>query len=294
MEILVPIQITNGMLTSNVTITETLWTAGTYTLGQQRYKGTKLYEVIVASTTDDPEVGVIATVPTWKDIGSINKWKMFNETVQDQTVRASPIDVTIVVPSVITTVALINIECFNVTVTMTDTIDGLVYSQSQDMADIGVIDWWEYFFLSYEYLSDTIFSGLPAYTNAQTRVVLTQASGNAKCGELVLGVSRFIGTTQFGTSVGIIDYSKKATDDLGRFVITPKAFSKRVDFDLDLDTPVVSSVQRFLTSIRTSPCVFIGDPVTEAVIVYGFYKNFSIVLSNPASAGCTLQVEGLT
>ncbi len=293
MEILKPMTISDAMLTSNVTITETLWTAGTYTIGTKRYKGTLYYEVIVASTSDDPEVGVLAVPPTWANIGSINKWAMFNDTVQDQTTRASNIDVTLVVPSVITTVALLNVEALTALVTMTDDTEGLVYSQSIDLADIGVIDWWEYYFLAYEYLSDVIFSGLPAYTGADVRVLLTQTAGTAKCGELVIGATRFIGTTQFGTSVGIIDYSKKTTDDLGRFVITPKAFSKRIDFDLDLDTSAVSSVQRYLTSVRTTPCVFIGDPVTEAVIVYGFFKNFNIILSNPASAACSIQVEGL-
>ena len=294
MEILNPITITDGMLTSNITITETAWTAGTYSLGTQRYKGTILYQVIVTSTSDDPAVGVLADPPTWSNIGSINKWKMFNEIVGDQSSRATPIDVTIVSPSVVTSLALINIEASSVSVTVTDPIDGLVFSETKATADIGVIDWWEYFFLPYESLGDMIFTGLPSYSNANTRVVITQAGGTAKCGELVLGQSKFIGYTQFGTSVGIIDYSKKETDALGRFIISPKAFSKRIDFDIDLDTNAVSSVQKYLADNRTRPMVWIGDPVTPATIVYGFFKNFSIVLSNPASAACTIQVEGLT
>lgn len=294
MEILNPMTVTDAMLTSNITITETIWSAGTYTVGTQRYKGTTLYEVIVASTSDDPEVGVLADPPTWSNIGSINKWKMFNEIVGDQSTRSTPIEVTIVPTSVCNMVALINIEASSVAITVTDDVDGLVYSESQDTSYIGVIDWWEYYFLPYDSLTDMIFTDLPSYIGADIKVTITQTGGTAKCGELVLGQSKFIGYTQFGTSLGIIDYSKKETDSLGRFIITPKAFSKRIDFDLDLDTNAVSAVQKYLSDNRTRPMVWIGDPVVPATIVYGFFKNFSIVLSNPASAGCTIQVEGLT
>ncbi len=294
MEILNPITVTDAMLTSNISITETIWSAGTYALNTERYKGTTLYKVIVASTSDDPEVGVLADPPTWSNIGSINKWKMFNEVVGDQSTRSTPIEVTIVPTSVCNMVALINIEASSVAITVTDDVDGIVYSQTKDTADIGVIDWWQYFFLPYEALTDMIFTDLPSYIGADIKVTITQTGGTAKCGELVLGQSKFIGYTQFGTSVGIIDYSKKETDSLGRFIITPKAFSKRIDFDIDLDTNAVSSVQKYLSEIRTRPMVWVGDPVVPATIVYGFFKNFSIVLSNPASAGCTIQVEGLT
>jgi hypothetical protein len=294
MEILNPMTVTDAMLTSNISITETVWSAGTYTIGTQRYKGTILYEVIVASTSDDPEVGVLADPPTWESLGSINKWKMFNEIVGDQSSRSTPIEVTVVPTSVCNMAALINIQASSVQITVTDDVDGLVYDTTKDTADIGIIDWWEYFFLPYETLTDMIFTDLPSYIGADIKVTITQTGGTALCGELVLGQSRFIGWTQFGTSLGIIDYSKKTTDDLGRFIITPKAFSKRIDFDLDIDTNAVSSVQKYLSDNRTRPLVWVGDPVVPATIVYGFFRNFNIVLSNPASAGCSIQVEGLT
>jgi hypothetical protein len=123
---------------------------------------------------------------------------------------------------------------------------------------------------------------------------LSLPAGTAKCGELVLGQSRFIGYTQYGTSVGIIDYSKKETDSLGRFIISQKAFSKRVDFDLDLDVSAVSAVQTYLSQNRSRAMVWVGDPIVPAVIVYGFFRNFSIVFSNAVSAACSIQVEGLT
>jgi len=294
MEILNPITVLDAMLTTNVSITETAWTAGTYALGTQRYITHTLYEVIVASTSDSPTDGIIAVPPTWADIGSINRWKMFNEIVGDQTTNSSTIDVTVEVPTACNMVAAINIEATTVAVTVTDPVEGLVFSETRNTADIGVLDWWEYYFLTYESLTDMIFSNLPSYPLADIRVVLSLPTGTAKCGELVIGQSRFIGYTQYGTTVGIIDYSKKETDSLGRFIISQKAFSKRVDFDLDLDVNAVSAVQTYLAQNRSRPMVWVGDPIVPAVIVYGFFRNFSIVFSNAVSAACTIQVEGLT
>jgi hypothetical protein len=100
MKIVTPQPITSATLTaSNVAITETLWTAGTYTLGQERYVGTRLYRVIVASTTDNPTVGVTLTPPSWQDIGAINRFKMFDDVISTQTTRTGTIVVTVDPPS---------------------------------------------------------------------------------------------------------------------------------------------------------------------------------------------------
>jgi uncharacterized protein (DUF2141 family) len=53
-------------------------------------------------------------------------------------------------------------------------------------------------------------------------------------------------------------------------------------------------VQKALADIRTTPTVFIGDPNRPETIVYGFYRNFNIVLSTPSISDCTIEVEGLT
>ena len=41
------------------------------------------------------------------------------------------------------------------------------------------------------------------------------------------------------------------------------------------------------------PCVFIGNPEMEELIVYGFYKDFKATISFPTVSKCTLRVEGL-
>jgi hypothetical protein len=293
MKVIKPVAIGTGDLTTNVTITETVWSAGTYTLGQKRYEGITLYEVAVASTTTQPSVGVLADPPEWTDIGAINRWKMFDGKVGTQTTNTNSIDVTIAPSEIVNSLAMLNIEAKEMLVTVTDSVDGEVYRKELDLADIGVLDWWEYFFLAYEYISDVTLTDLPSYSGADINVVLDNTGGTAKFGELVAGTSQYLGEAQFGSSVGILDYSRKTTDDAGIITIQPRAFSKRIDFDIVLDTTTVSAVQRFLAKYRSDALVWIGDDNIEAMIVYGFYRNFSIVLSNPTVSACSIQVEGL-
>jgi len=295
MQIIKPVTLGVADVTSSVTITETEWTAGSYNTGVQRYKGTTLYEVIASpSTADDPTVGVVADPPTWKDIGAINQWKMFDGKYSSQTIDDTEISVTINIASITNSIAALNVDGETLSVTMTDSIDGVVYDVEIDLIDnSGVIDWWTFYFLEYSQIFDVTLTDLPAYASADIEVTLSRTSGNVKFGELVLGQTRTIGNTAFGSSVGILDYSKKQADEFGNYFIEQRAFSKRAEYDVQIETTEIGGIHRFLSSIRGTPCVFIGDETSEATIVYGFYRDFDIIISNPALSVCSMSVEGL-
>jgi len=295
MKIIKPRALTTSDVTSSVTITESIWSAGTYNKGVQKYKGTTLYEVIAdPSTSDDPTVGVLAVPPTWKDIGAINQWKMFDGKYSSQTVDDEEVSVTINIPSITNSIAALNIDGETLAVKMTDSIDGVVYETEIDLLDnSGVIDWWTFFFLDYSQIFDVTLSDLPAYASADIEVTLSRGSGDVKFGELVVGQTRTIGNTAFGSSVGILDYSKKQADEFGNYFIEQRAFSKRAEYDVQIETAEIGGIHRFLSSIRGTPCVFIGNEDSEATIVYGFYRDFDIIISNPALSVCSMSVEGL-
>lgn len=296
MRIVTPQPITPTVLTaSNVTITETLWTAGTYTTGTQRYEGTTLYEVIASpSTTDQPSVGVALTVPTWKVIGAINRYKMFDNVISTQTSRTGTIVVTVVPAQVANAVAFFGLAGNTINVTMTDPIEGTVYNQTKSLQDNTLItDWYAYFFEGIYQKEDAIFADLPSYINGSIIVTIDAGAGTAKCGEMVMGRQQTLGVSNFGTSVSIQDYSIKTVDDFGNVVIQQRAFSKRADYDVTVETPLVSAVQKLLADIRTTPTVFIGEDDKPETVVYGFYKQFNIVISTPSISDCSIEVEGL-
>lgn len=296
MRIITPQPVTSSTLTaSNVAITETLWTAGTYATGVQRYEGTTLYEVIASpSTSDQPSVGVALTVPTWKVVGAINRYKMFDNVISTQSTRTGTIVVTIDPNQVVNAAAFFGLAGNTVNVVMTDPVEGVVYNQTKSLQDNTLIaDWYAYFFEGIYQLTDAVFTDLPSYLNATITATIDAGAATAACGEMVIGRQALLGVANFGTSVSIQDYSIKTTDDYGNIVVQQRAYSKRADYDVTVETNRVPTVQKLLADIRTTPTVFIGDDDKPETVVYGFYKQFNIVISTPSISDCSIEVEGL-
>jgi hypothetical protein len=296
MRIITPQPITEANLTSsNVPETDyPLWSAGTYTLGTRRIYAHKIYEVIVASTTSQPDVGAVAAPPQWLDLGATNRYKMFDSVISTQTSQTGTIVVTVLPAQITNAVAFFGLVGNTINVTVTDPVEGVVYNQTKSLQDnTFIVDWYLYYFEGFYQKEDAVFDDLPSYINASITVTVNAGAGTAKIGEMVMGRQQTLGVSNFGTSVSIQDYSVKTTDQFGNVVIVQRAFSKRADYDVTVETPLVSAVQKLLADIRTTPTVFIGDDDKPETVVYGFYKQFNIVISTPSISDCSIEVEGL-
>ena len=117
---------------------------------------------------------------------------------------------------------------------------------------------------------------------------------SARCGLVSIGAQQQLGIANHGTSVGIIDYSRKELDSFGRPVIVTRNFSKRVSYDVSVTTSQVGAVQRTLADLRTTPLTWVGNEGNEATIVFGYYRDFDIVIATPTLSSSTIEVEGLT
>lgn len=296
MKIIVPQAVTPSTLTSSNVAEDDApaWSAGTYYLGDKRIYNHRVWEVIVTSTSAQPDIGAAADPPAWLDTGADNRYKMFDRVISTQTENDDTIEVTITPGSIVNAVALFGVSGNSVTVVVDDPVDGVVYNETRNLQDNTLVtDWYAYFFESILAREDAIFDNLPSYGTASIDVTVDAGIGTAKCGELVIGQQRTLGVSNFGTGVSIIDYSIKSTDAFGNVVIVPRAYSKRADYDVTVETAQVSAVQKSLADIRTTPTVFIGDANRPETVVYGYYKQFQIVLSTPSISSCSLEVEGL-
>jgi hypothetical protein len=55
----------------------------------------------------------------------------------------------------------------------------------------------------------------------------------------------------------------------------------------------VSQVQRTLAEGRAQPAVYEASDAVGATIVYGFFTDFEITISNPSLCDATIDIEGL-
>jgi len=287
---------TEAVLTaSNVAVDDAAeWSSATsYVQGDQVVVlGTtqRLYEALQSSTDSFPP----DNPSDWNDLGAVNRWKMFDGGTNTQTVNADTIEITLEPTGIINSFSLFNIEASEARVVMTDDTEGVVFDKTYNLIDNSAItSWYAYFFEPISQSTQITDLSLPAYGSPQIDITLTNTGNDAKCGLTVIGSEADIGTTIFGTSVGIRDFSRKESDEFGNFNVVERRFFRLVDYDARIPTPNVQFVQRLLSDRRAKPTVYIGEVDNPETIVYGYYRDFDIVLSNPAFSNATIEVEGL-
>ncbi len=251
----------------------------------------KIYESLQAGNVGhDP-----ATSATWwLDRGATNRWKMFDTLVNSQTVHSANITFTLAITGRVNSISFLNVYGSAIRVVATDATDGVVFDHTVNMqSNLGIIEWWSYFFETPEWNPDCLVTDLPTYTNLSIAVTITAISGLAKCGACIIGLTKELGDTQFGASVGIQDYSVKTRDTWGNYTILERAYNKRASFTVWVDNGLVDRLQSLLASYRAIPILYIGSDEFGSTAVLGFYKDFSINIAYSTYSVCTIEIEGL-
>ena len=254
----------------------------------------KIYERIVTGAgTTPPDLDQA----NWLDSGYTNRYRMFDNIISSVSSRTGGIEFTLTPNQVINGIALLNVNASTVRVVMNDPIEGVVYDRTKELrSSSNVIDYYSYFFAPLINLGDldtAIFLDLPNKPTATITVYVSSGVGLVEVGEVVYGVQSIVGRTNYGTAIGITSYSRKDTDEFGKVTVIKRKNSKYADYDIDIDNTNLAFVQRLFQDIDSVPCVFIGNPEMEELIVYGFYKDFKATISFPTVSKCTLRVEGL-
>lgn len=104
-----------------------------------------------------------------------------------------------------------------------------------------------------------------------------------------------LGNTQRGANLSIIDYSIKNIDDFGNISVIERASSNRINVNVLINVKDINTIQKELNNLRASICLWVGSTELdyEGLILYGFYRNYSIDINNPELATLTLELESL-
>lgn len=102
-----------------------------------------------------------------------------------------------------------------------------------------------------------------------------------------------LGITETNPTIGIIDYSRRVTDDFGVTTVVPRGFARRMSVRLGVPFGSVDALQRRLATLRATSARWIADPRFASLTVTGFYKDFSLDIATAPLSYCTLTVEGL-
>lgn len=298
MKILTPLDITDAMLTSS-TVTEddhAAWSsATTYSVGDKVIRTTgvhRRYEALTASTNKTPESN-----PTdWLDLGPTNRWAMFDQKVGTATTATTSMTIVLEPSRAVSAVALVGANCREATVEMSDLIDGAVYSKTIDMeSDLLGADWWHYFFDDFNRKSMGWLADMPSYHNPTITITLSGATGETiSCGGIVVGtMQQFASAVRYGANIGIVDYSKKDVDEWGDYQVVERNYTKTAQWSFLFTRNQVDLLHRILSSLRARPALYIGGETHDATAIYGFYKDFSIIISYSQFSECSIELEEL-
>lgn len=266
--------------------------ATTYAKDARVDYGTFIYQSLVNNNTgNQPD-----TSPTfWVLVGPDNTHAMFDDQVSTSTVTATPLTV-VVTPGYMNSLALLNLVGNQVVITVTDGgASPPVYSRTISLDGTFIYDWYMYFFEPYVQIGEVVLTDIPPYVNAEITMTLSAGSGNVSIGQFVFGTLYTLGETEYGATAGIIDYSRKETDEFGVTTFVRRDFSKRMTARAMLDAVQMNKAQRLLADVRATPAVWIGAEGDEylPLVVYGFYRDFQIEVAYPTKSYCSIEIEGL-
>lgn len=236
----------------------------------------------------------------WTRTGPRNVFACLDKVVASQSSMDNSLYYDFDVPGRVDSVALLNIRAATVRVQVWrrstgEDPDELVYDSTFSMiSTVGISDWYSYFFEDISQATNKILLDIPNVYNARVRIDLTNTGSVAALGEVIIGQQLYIGRTQYGSSVGITDFSKKERDAFGGYSIIEKPFSKRGSFNVMINNSTLDKLQETLAGFRATPILYIGVDEYASTVVYGFYKDFSLVIQHFNETQCNLEVEGLT
>lgn len=243
----------------------------------------------------------IGNVPTglntdtkWVKISATNRWKMFDLQTTSQTFNASSIDVTLVGTGFVDSIAALNLDGTSIQIIGKDQYSVQFYNQTTSLISTeGIYDPYTYFFSPLAYLTDIVVTDLPIYSLATYQVIITK-TGTAKCGTLLIGKLIDVGLTEYGMRLGITDYSIKQADEFGDFMITERAYSKNMSLSSYVENATVNSLVNTFNLFRATPLVWLGSNSFSSSFIYGFYKDYAVIVQYTNHSLINFEIEGLS
>lgn len=295
MDIIRPVTITDAQFVSSTVLENdyAVWSsATTYALGVRVIVTSAgdhhIYESLQASNLNhNPK-----TSPTWwNDLGADNRWAMFDSVVGTKTSKADSISVS-VNPGSVNALALLELNAVSIDVSMV-AASVTIYSNTIRLEGAYVHDWYSYFFEPLKFKTTLVLTDLPFDSSATLSVTINNMGNTASCGLFVTGLTSSIGDLEWKPTISITDYSTKDVDTFGNTTIVKRAYSKRMSCQLLINNFQVDGVQAILSEYRSTPVVWYGSEAFDATTIYGYFKEFSIVIESIAGSTCSLDIEGL-
>jgi len=302
MKLIKPVKITDSILSvSNVAENDyAIWGSGTtYAVGQKVIVVAthKQYEATKSSTNLYPPDNIGGVEPAWIEIGTTNKYKMFNDSYYDQTTNLGSISIILDIGRC-DAIGIMNVESSSINVEI------IISGNTEYDIDIPMnlsfaSNWYEFFYSPIERKTDIVLTDIPVCGGKQIIVTISGSVDQVvKCGLCIPGTVVKIGDSLWGVEFGTENFSKKEQDDFGGYSLIPRNYSKTLTDSIVLPNERTGYIQKLIQPYYTTPALWVADEQFESTVIYGFYRDFSVVLDHFSGSGidgaqCSITIEGL-
>jgi len=285
LQILVPLAVADANITASNVALETAWTAGTYTLGDQRRVDERLFEVSAASTTEEPS----DTATDWFDAGPANRYAAFDRqlgidkyrVVETKTSNADSITYTIEALARIGGLAMFGLQAASISIVATVDTTGDAANISytmQDATDYGGSLWrWMFLPATFERKYINFAVNIPA--GASIDITITNTGDTAKVGTIALGIVSQFGTVGTSTGKKLLNRSFKKTSGTLTSLLQ-RTSSSLVSYNVTLQNYEGDAFWRLVEDIQGIGAVFVASDLYPEYSIYGTLSS-----ANPTTAG---------
>lgn len=296
MKIIEPYDVTPAMmLASNVPETDhPAWAAGTsYANGARVIRQNAIWESIQAANVGhDPLTDVVSE--WWFRIGATNRWRAFDNRLGGVTRQPGNITYTIRPPRTLNSIAFFGLDAQSVRIRVTTPGAVLIYDQTFQLASRDQVGtFWEYIYTPFTVRSDLILTGLSLPSGSSIEITVA-STGSAEVGEIMIGNQIDIGISLMGSSLGIVDYSRKDRDEFGGVFIVPRPVSETVRFRFSVPSGGEARVQQVIRRITSKVCVFYAIEGEDrfGMTIAGILRDYELTIGAGKSFG-TIDAESL-
>jgi hypothetical protein len=276
---------------------ETLWVQANqyaYPTKVYRQQTHKIYQSLSTILTQDntaPELSIFADSPKWVEISSTNKFAMFDMLRNGGSSATNSISIVVTPNQRIDAISIIGMEnVSNILITANYGVGSASNVQIENKANSytsnGVT----------KYYSNYIKVDIAPYYNIEVTITLT-GTGTIKSGNVVFGIYEPLGFSQRGIAVDAINFSTVDRDLYGNAALVQRRNVPKITLQTLIDRGRVNRAAQVREYLNAKPAVWSGldqkvsEDYYDSLLIMGFYKTFTIDISNPFMATINLDLE---
>lgn len=290
-----------------VTTLYAAWAGGTtYALGDIiMVVGTdshRLYQSLQASNTGHTPVSTYNGDPAdtwWNYVGQTNKTKMFDPTRNARTISKSPLTVVLTPGTRFDTLGVYDATGDTLSVSVTSVLGGgTVFTDSVDLRARHTAGWYAYFFGAFPTSAPCWFPNIPPYSDAIITITVTNASDNAECGPIGLGLAQDLGDAELSPKSDTLNFSTVERDSSGNAILSAVRNVPLTNITCWTDKALVESIRQTRDALDATPAFWSAldddtDGYFGALFVLGVYRRFLIDMGYTQKAEVTVEIEGI-